>query len=187
MRDVIKVWKSLKIFGENMSASYYVHAYYKADSDSTWTEISGNFDTVPSEEIDIASTYPSKKRIKFKLRLVSKYNSDTPEVTAWLAETYGVVPVKFGYQIPILIKDMQEQQSLQGDKVHALGYAADSNTALAKLKSWAAAGTSLTMTSNVAALTDATVIVAPVQYQPHKIIDKTSAEEYFVNVVLHDI
>jgi hypothetical protein len=96
LKDVVKLWKSLKIFAENVTATRNIIADYQVDGDTTWTEI-GTFDTVPVEEIDIASTLPQAKRIRYRLRFVTDDNSETPRMKAIVTEGVAFVPVKYQY------------------------------------------------------------------------------------------
>ena len=187
MKDITKIWNELKLFAENVSAYYYVEADYKADADTTWTAITGNFNTEPSEALDIAATPPSKKRLKIRLRLYSKYSGDTPDVKAMLVEAYGVTDIKYVYTLPIVVADQWQEIDLQGNKQKALGYTAAASTAITKLRAWASAGTPLTLHSNVSACDDATVILEGPPLKPIRIDNKAQKEKYLLNVVCRDV
>ena len=187
MRDIVKIWNELKLFVDNASASYYVEADYKADADTTWTAITGNFNTEPSEALDIASTPPSKKRLKFRLRLYSKYSADSPEIKAMLVEVYGVTDIKYVYSLSIVVADQWQEVDLQGNKQQALGYTAAASTAITKLRAWASAGTPLTLHSNVAACDNATVILEGPPMRPIRIDNKAQKEKYLLNIVARDV
>lgn len=187
MKDIIKIWNELKCFAENVGANYYVEADYKVDGDSSWTVITGTFDTEPSEALDIASTMPNNKRMKYRLRLYSKLAGDTPEIKAMLLDCYGVVPIKYVYTLPIVVADKWQEKDLQGNDQKALGYTDAASTAITKLRSWASGGTPLTLHSNVAAMDDSTIVLQGPPLKPIRINNKDQEEKYLLNVTCRDV
>lgn len=187
MKDIVKIWNELKIFAENVGSNYYVEADYKADADSTWTTITGTFDTEPSEALDIASTPPRKKRMKIRLRLYSKYTGDTPEIKAMLIEDYGVTDIKYVCTFPFVVADEKGTVDLQGNKQKALGYAALASTAIQKLANWANDGTPLTANSTVAVFDSRTVVLEGPPLRPIRIDNVAQKEKYLLNLVCRDV
>ena len=187
MKDIVKIWSELKLFAESVGSDRYVEADYKTDADSSWTTITGTFDVEPSEALDIASTPPSKKRLKIRLRLYSKHNAYTPEIKAVLVEGFGVTDIKYVYTLPVVVADQWDEVDLQGDKQQALGYTASASTAITKLRSWADAGTALSLHSNVSAMDDSTVVLQGPPLKPIRINNKDQAEKYLLSVTCRDV
>jgi hypothetical protein len=135
LQDVVKLWKSLKIFVENVTATRNIIADYQVDGDTTWTEI-GTFDTVPVEEIDIASTLPQAKRIRYRLRFFTDDQTETPRLKAIVTEGVAFVPVKYQYAWTFKVTQDTDNINLDGEYVDTLTTLQQYN----QLVSWANAG-----------------------------------------------
>jgi len=187
MKDIVKIWKSLTLFTETTSVTTKLLCDYKTDDDTTWTQITNEFNTHPTQEEDFATTLPNNKRIKIRLIPIA-VDKDTPGITrAMLVKAFGIIDIKYVYRFPVVVADQWQEVDLQGDKQMALGYTAAASTAITKLRSWANAGTPLTLHSNVAAMDDTTVIMQGPPLRPVRIDNVGQAEKYLLNVVLRDV
>jgi hypothetical protein len=175
MMDVQKLWKSLKVFAENVGSNYYIVVDYQKDVETTWKEI-GTFDTSPVEEIDIASTIPAGKRIRFRLRLrnLSGSTANTPRLKAIVTEGVAFVPVKNQYAMSFALKGGIERIDLDGLHDDSRTPQQDYNT----LKGWANDAQVLTLECQIPMADGKTVFIdplslAPLRLVPESVIDKT--------------
>jgi hypothetical protein len=99
LQDIDKLYNSLKMVVENTSstsgAEERVALAYQKDGDTTWTDVTGYYDSF-SEELDLAST-PSVtgKRIRFKFTLSSHDGANTPRIVATILEAITRLPNKY--------------------------------------------------------------------------------------------
>jgi len=110
MRDVPKLWDSIKLFSENLSpGSRYVKVEYQLDDandDDAWTAITDDFDVSPIQEIPITDDYSAKgRRMRYRLRLLTDDNSQTPRVLASLLEIIGRIRKKSTYPFTFQLID----------------------------------------------------------------------------------
>ena len=180
--DVVKLWKSLKVFAENVTSTRNIIADYQVDTDTTWTEI-GTFDTAPVEEIDLASTLPQAKRIRYRLRFVSDDVSESPRLKAIVTEGVAFVPVKYQYSWTFAIKKDTENVDLVG------GFD-DSMTSLVQynqLVTWANAGTPLTLEHHSTLYDNKTVFLDPVAVSPIKVVDNQDVENHVASLTCIEV
>jgi hypothetical protein len=179
LKDIVKLWKSLKLFIENVASGRYIIADYQVDDDTSWTEI-GTFDTVPVEEIDIASTLPQSKRIRFRLRMYSISESNSPRLKAIVTEGVAFVPVKNQYSWSFALKQST-------DKIDLFGKYDDAKTSLQdydQLISWANAGDPLTFRHHSDLYDNKTVITNPVSVSPIRIVDHEGVENHVASITV---
>ena len=173
MMDVQKLWKSLKVFAENVGANYYIVVDYQKDVETTWTEI-GTFDTAPVEEIDIASTIPAGKRIRFRLRFISNDVSESPRVKAIVTEGVAFVPVKDQYAFSFALKKGLERIDIDGLHDDSRTPAQDHAT----LRGWANDGQVLTFACQVPMADSKTVWINPNSLTPLRLVPDVDEEIY---------
>jgi hypothetical protein len=178
LQDVVKLWKSLKVFAENLSANNrYIIADYQVDTDTTWTEI-GTYDTEPVEEIDIASTLPQAKRIRFRFRFITNDASNSPRLKAYVVEGVAFVPVKYQYSWTFkLTQDV--------DNIDLFGKFDDTLTSLQQydqLVSWANTGQPLTLRHESSLYDNKTVFLNPTSVSPLRIVNEGPEESQEVHV-----
>ena len=171
--DVVKKWKSLKIFAEDVNSNRYIVADYRVDTDLSWTEI-GTFNTAPVQERDIASTFPRAKRIKFRFRFHTNDNSETPRLKAFVVEGVAFVPTKTSYSWTFAIKKTTENIDLKGAWNDSLTSVAQYD----KLLSWANAGTQLTLSHHSTLYEGKTVYIDPVSVSPIEVVDNIKKENH---------
>ncbi len=165
----------------------HINAYYQVDEESSWTAISGNFDTIV-EEIAIATTRPSGRRIRFKIQLNTGDSTQTPELLAYSVDLYGVVPVKYQYTWTALLSEFNGYDvNLEGTEQQALGYSTVAETALAKLDAWVDAATVLTMNSRYSVYDSKTVLLTAPAHVPVDINSELQLERHVLNITCHDL
>ena len=177
MMDVEKLWKSLKVFAEDVSSNRYIVVDYQTNTSSTWTEI-GTFDTAPVEEIDIASTLPQAKRIRYRLRFYTNDVSESPRLKAIVTEGVAFVPVKPQYSWTFAIKKGTENVVLTGGFDDAM----TSLVQYEQLKTWANAGTQLTMEHHSTLYDGKTVFIEPLSVSPIKVVDNKDIENHVASL-----
>jgi len=194
MKSILKAWKSLTVFMEAKDTTLgYVQADYKVNSDTSWTAISGNFDSYPYEEQNLsAATPPSTtgNRLKFRLRMyLEGVNSriNPMRVLATNVNGYGVVPIKHAYTFTAHMSDDYQNRDLEGQTIAAMGFNERSETALAKLDSWASNATLLTMSSAFSVIDNKTVVLNDVPIIPYIFNAVDQVEGHLLQVTVHDV
>lgn len=109
MVDVSKTWNSLKLITENLSDDEtIVEADYQIDQDENWYPMSGYYSTSPSQEIpfDLIKGV-SGKRLRYRVRLLTKNKKKTARIKATVIEAIGTVAIKysFGFSYRNFVKD----------------------------------------------------------------------------------
>ena len=189
MWAIKKVFDSLTMFIENAYAGQmYAQVEYQVDdSTTTWTSISGDYDTAV-EEIALATARPSGRRIRFRIHLQTYNTGNTPVLTATSVDLYGVVPLKYQYTFTGLLSELTHYDvNLDEQEMRALGYADAAETALALLDGWADNATVLTMNSRYSLYNGKTVLMTAPVHQP---IDTNPVEQYerhVLNITCHDL
>ncbi len=185
MYDVYKLYHSLKIFGQNLTASnQYIKIYYQTQSlngtvedeyTGVWTAITGDFDTTPSEEININV---SGKKIRFSIHLYSVDATKTPVMQVMVLAGFCRVPVKWAYGVTFLGED--EPLDIEGDDDNYTRV----ETLLNQLDIWAANATPLTMGCAYSMFTNKTVFIDPAQLRPTGVVPDDQTEKQVCEMTL---
>ncbi len=185
MYDVYKLYHSLKIFSQKLSANQYIKVYYQTQSingssvedeyGGIWTALTGQFDSSPSEEINIDV---SGKKIRFSIHLYSRVATYTPVMQAMSLSGYCRVPVKYAYGVTFLGED--EPQDIEGDDDSYTRV----ETMLTQLDTWAANATPLTMRCIFSMFDNKTVFIDPAQLNPIKNIPDDETEKQVCEMTL---
>jgi hypothetical protein len=189
MVDLIKSWKSIKLFVETCSADQPIYVDYQIDDDSTWTTVTGVVDTTPSEELDFSSATPPEllsRRIRYRLRFYTNDYNVTPELNAVRIDAYGIAPPKYRLDFPVALLDGHENINVQEKREKVLGTYDRLETGYAKLKAAVAAGTSLTLNARWSVYDSKTVILASVASRGWRLDSKGQIEGILLNVVVHE-
>jgi len=190
LQDVPKLFKSVKVFGENYSGSTRVISCdYQTDGDdesSAWTEISGTFNTVPIEEIDFASNAVTGavtgRRIRLRFRFYTDDASESPRMKASIIEAIGRIGTKFQYSVNYRAKD--EDIDLEGDEVTEFTTV---QAVMTQLDSWANSATPLTMRCVYSPFDSKTVLLEPSTLQPYANVPDEQVETHVAQVVATEI
>jgi len=189
MIDVIKAWKSLKIFQTN-AVEGSIYEYYRKDATTTWTMLATAFEDEPSQEVQLSVTVPpslTAKRIQLRHKLDSTSSTaGTQTVFATVLEGYGVIAPKYGWGFATLIHD-DYMANLQGVDMSALGISTAAETAYAQIKTWAAAATPLTMRSRFSLYDNKTVIIEPPASRPLVIDSAGQIEKHIAHLTCHEL
>jgi hypothetical protein len=183
MQDVYKLWKKLKVFAENVTAARYVKADYQVDGDTTWTEI-GTYDSVPVEELSVNSTTtPRSRRIRFRFRLYTDDNTETPRMKAYVVEGVSFAPVKYQYGFSFRLAEDDQAIDLRGglDKSFASVEALH-----AQLLTWANNGTELTWRCIYSPFDNKKVFIDPVSLQPLSANPEGQVEKHAGNLTIYE-
>lgn len=115
--DVDKLFKSVTLFTENLSSTdRYIQLEYmvdtggldrRRDTTSDWTMVTTNYTTSPSQSIDLAATYVTGKRIRFRAGLYTNDPTETPVLKAMLLEALISFPLKFSYTFNFSLSDIE--------------------------------------------------------------------------------
>lgn len=182
-----KTWKSMQLYLEADSATAQaVKGYYNTTQYGDWTLV-GTYDTIPSEEIDLAASGVNSIRLKYKLELTTTAATNTPVVLAVVLSTFVVVPIKYNYRIQCILSEDYEDVNLNERRDLALGYDARVETALAKLKAWASAATVLTMNSRFSLLDNEKVILSAPAFTPVKIWPEQQIEKHLLQLEMNGL
>ncbi len=189
LKNIRKLWKSLQLFMENVSSNYYAKADYKKDNDSSWTAISGTFDTDPIEELNLSSSTPPDvrgRRIKFRIRLYSLVSSGTPRIKTALVEGFAIIPVKYNYQWMTKLTEKDLSVNLQGEEDLTLGQYSSVEAAQTALDSWAANATPLTMRTVYSPYDNKTVVMDAIPMRPTSLNSEDQIEEHLIMVSVNE-
>ena len=167
LQDVQKLFKSMKVFAENLSSSAQViQADYQTDGDtetSTWNNLNGTFDTVPVEEIDLVSDPVASgvtgRRVRFRFRFETNSNTSTPRMKATVAEMLGSVAQKYSYSFSFQVEDFEKDLLgiRSGDRAE---------TKATQLETWATNPTALTFRSERSPFDSKTVKLTSLELDP---------------------
>lgn len=132
--EVVKFWKSLTLFTDNLSATQTITAYYQTDTDtdsSTWTALSDVYDTSPIQEIDLSATHNvTGKRIRFKFEIATADTSVSPRLKALTLNAVCRVPQKNTYSYTFTAETAMRDANGQYMDITL-------DSAMAKLAEWA--------------------------------------------------
>ena len=183
MQDVQKLFKSVKVFAENLTASsQFVEADYQTDGDtetSTWNNVDGTFDTVPVEEVDLVSDSVANavtgRRVRFRFRFYTDDNSKTPRMKASVAEMIGSVDQKYAFSFNFRAQDFGEDLigRKSADRVETL---------VSQLETWASSPQPLTWNNLHSPFDSKTVKLTSLELDPVH-VDPEGQEEVLVGAM----
>jgi hypothetical protein len=106
LQEVDKLFNAIKLVIENAgAATEWVTVSYQVDGDTSWTDLSNDFDTF-SEEKALSSVYDlDGKRIRFKYSLYSHDGAESPRIIASVLEAAVRVPTKYVTQVMCRLED----------------------------------------------------------------------------------
>lgn len=166
MQDVIKFWKSAKLFCENLVTSKQTVTFeYQTDTDEDsddWNSV-GTFDASPVEELDMsASNNVTGRRWRYRLTLNTDDATITPRIKAIVTDAVTRVPTKSNWSLTFLAEDAYID--LQG-----IRQPVTAESILTQLETWADSEQTpapLTMRSVIGAFDNKLVFIDPASVQP---------------------
>jgi hypothetical protein len=183
--DIEKLFKSIKLFTENLGANQYIQAQYQEETGalgSGWTNVVSTHATSPFQEVNLAAANNvTARRIRFRLIFYTNSNTTTPVLKAQVVETLLRFPVKYQYDLPCRFmdhnSDLQDRQAL----------AVRAETDMAQIDAWANAPTVLTFTNIYSPYDVKTVVVEPPGCKPFRVNPGDQEEGHLVNITLLEI
>ena len=168
LQDVQKLFKSMKVFAENVTtAAQVIQCDYQTDGATetgTWNNLNGAFDNVPVEEVDLVANQVTSavtgRRVRFRFRFETNSNTSTPRMKATVAEMLGKVDQKYAYSFAFRAEDFADDLLLQtpsGDRVETL---------VTQLETWAGAPTPLTFRNLHSPFDSKTVTLTSLELDP---------------------
>lgn len=187
-QDIIKLYKSFKVFAENLSASHrFINVDWKKDSDTSWTAISSDFDTEPVEEVDLTSNTKGR-RIKFRIKLYTDDRTETPRLRSWAAEMTAFLNSKFTYSFMAMIADQTVARDMNDEEDN---YYATVQAVMTVLDGWASGGSdrkALTMNSISNLFDSKTVFMeSAASVQPWEINAEDQEEQHIIQIQVSDV
>lgn len=194
LMTVTKLWKSLSVFGTFGvdTAQPYVLADYKTSEVAYWTAITGQYGE-STEELDIAATPVSSRKIKFRFRIWGQSTNTyqyKPLIDAWVLDYYAFAGNKRSYTFTAMLADEDEQGggvNLDMERERALGYTERAETAQAKLDAWSDAATPLTMRSLYSVMDNKTVVLQDIPLQPLDLNWRGQVEKHLLQITVNEL
>lgn len=174
-RDAVKAFHSVKLLTENTSSNRKIEWDYRTDENTAWTPSATAFTSAPVQEI---SVNVSAKRIKFRFRLQSNDNTETPQIREMFVSATTRPETRYTYTMMTSIDDAGID--LQGNQ--ATGDRAA--TILSVLDTWMENNTNLTMRSVFSPYDNKTVLLEPVVTSPINFIADESLERLAATLIL---
>jgi hypothetical protein len=179
MQDLTKFFKSFTVFATNTSGTVrIIEMDYMLDGDTTWTAMSGNINTEPSEELDLSSATPPSsagKRVKYRLRIMTNNRNQPVKTRAVVTKSVARVPIKYTYAMTA--RGYDEPIDIEGEDDAT--YTAI-ETLLTQMDTWSNAGTALTMRTLYSPFDNKTVQIDPASVQPIKVIPDEQVERHLI-------
>jgi hypothetical protein len=166
--DVLKFWKSMKVYSENLSEnSQYIQCEYQIEDgslESGWTAIEDTFDTSPFQEELIDDSYDvNARRIRFRFKLITSSNLESPIMKASVIEALLRFPVKYSYSFTFSLED----EPINYSGTHKSSKRAEDDATI--LDAWADTPTVLTFRCLYSPYDNKKVVLEPVSYKPLEI------------------
>jgi len=184
--DVLKFWKSVKIYSENLSGtSQYIQCEYQledGDLESGWLALDDTFDTSPFQEELVSNNYDvNARRIRFRYKLITSSNLESPIMKASVIETLLRFPVKYSYAFTYRLEDNPENYT--GVKT-----ATRAEDVAEILDAWGDKPTVLNFYCNYSPFDDKKVVIEPSSLRPIQ-VDSTDVlyEKHIGSVTLLEI
>lgn len=166
-QDAVKLFHSVKLFLENTTSTRKIEWDYKINDETAWTAVSSSFTTPPVQKITVAV---SARRIKFRFRLQTNNNTETPQIRGMVVEATTRPETRYTYTFSTAVQD--KPIDLQGNQDTTLL----ADTQLDRLDAWMEANTVLTMSSVFTPYHNKTVMLEPVVTNPLNFIADESLE-----------
>jgi len=173
--DAVKIFHSIKAFFENATSARNIEVDYKTDDNTTWVAASSSFTTPPVQEIVLNV---SAKRIKFRFRLQTNNNTETPLLKQIFISATSRPETRWTYSMTCVLDDFPID--LQGNQDTSL----TATEVLTQLDAWMEANTILTMSSVFTPYHNKQVIIEPVVTQPVTLVIDESQERLMATIVL---
>jgi len=183
--DIVKMWKSVKLFTENLSATKTIRVQYQLETGSLgtgWTDIVSVHTASPFQEINLNAAYTVVgRRIRFRLVFSTNDNSVTPVLKAFVLETLLRFPVKYQYSCTVRLAD----QNAYVDDIVDRDVRAE--THFTTIENWANYPTALTFRCSYSPYDNKLVVVEPPGARPVYVDTANQVEQHVVEIILLEI
>jgi hypothetical protein len=173
--DAVKLFSSVKLFLENVSANRPVEWDYKKDEETAWTPVSTTFTSPPVQEV---SLNVSCKRLKLRFRMQTNDNTETPMIRSMVINATTRPEIRYTYTLNTQADDAGI--NLEGEEDTSQRAA----TIISRLDAWCAANTILTMSAVFSPFDGKTVYLEPPVIRPLSIVFDESAEKLSMSLTL---
>jgi len=167
-QDAVKLYHAVKLFTENLTSNRKIEWDYKTDEATTWTAVSTAFTSSPVQEITLDV---SCKRIKFRFRLQTNDNAETPIIKGMFVSATTRPETRWTYSLSTIFEDFPID--LQGNQDTSL----TASSVITQLDTWMEANTVLTMASVFTPYHNKSVILEPVVTTPETLVIDESLEK----------
>jgi hypothetical protein len=180
MFDVEKIFNTVKVFATGLSDEHQIIKIdYQLDDDTEWTEMSEDFVTSPSQEVDIDSDGfgVNAKRIRLRIRLLTDDKNLSPQIKATVVEGVYRVAVKYSYSFAVRAEDAEYNMRVDRDDM------LEANDKAYLLKQWASTLTPLKMRCIYQEYDDKRVFIDPYPSRPTKV----NSEAYYLRLIVVEL
>jgi hypothetical protein len=174
-QDAVKLFSSVKMLIENVTSNRKIEWDYKKDEDSTWTPVTTAFTSPSVQEIALNV---SAKRVKFRFRLQTNDNTETPQIRQMFVSATTRPETRYTYTMNTSFDDAAI--NLEGEEDTTITAA----SILTQLDTWMEANTVLTLSSVFSPFHNKTVFLEPIVTQPLSIVFDESAEKLTGTLVM---
>jgi hypothetical protein len=104
--DIPKIWSSVKLFAEDLDPdTCYIEVDYQIDQETGWQPLVGQFDTTPSQEIQISEDGITAKRIRLRIRMMTEDETKTARLKSLAIDAISREDVKYSWSFAYRVKD----------------------------------------------------------------------------------
>ncbi len=183
MKETPKFWHSLTLMTENLTAdAQEIFFDFKTDADTAWTTVDVPFNESPFMELLFSEdSSTSGRRIKYRLRMKTNDNTQTPKLLSAVIE--GVARIKVKYMYSFTARVVEKDADLQGDEIER-----SAEEIIAKLEEWGSRERviPLVMDGAFSIIQNKLVFLDPLLLNPAKLIPDDDIEGYKIKVNLVD-
>lgn len=166
--EAVKIFHSLRLFTENLTASRKIEWDYRKDEETAWTTNATAFTSGSVQEVTLDV---SAKRLKLRFRLQTNTKLTSPLIKGLVISATTRPETRWTYSLSTFFED--RPINLRGDQDTTLTAAA----VLTQLDTWMEANTILTMSSVFEPFNGKSVILEPVVTRPLSLIADESLEK----------
>ena len=183
--DLLKFWKAVKLYSENLDSNQYVNCQYQIEDGSLengWTTIAGTFDASPFEEQLISASYNvTARRIRFRFILYTNSNLESPIIKATIFEALLRFPVKYSYACNVRLEDHPESLTGRKDMLTTV------EEVTAQLETWSDAPTVLTWRCPYSPYDNKKVVLEPLSMRPLSLDAEAQFENHIGELILMEV
>lgn len=167
-REINKFWKSIQLYGEDLTATENVTIEYQTDMEDDWRALPTAFTTTPMQEVLMESDYSVHgKRWRYRITMVTGSDTKSPRIKAITIPSVTRLPNNKAWSITVLADDaMVDRQGKQ--------QALTAKQLMDQLQTWADSAYTpvpITLRSPVSAFDNKRVFIEPPTIQPIEVVN----------------